>query len=151
MAKNLLLISKLHGTQLYVHKFMMDRAATTPQAGTYWKLDFRCVSAPLVKYAVRDSFRHVYVRPALFPSKQSTSRQTAPTNFGPCRVECDLEHMSSPVAWENLSSKCALKWWLQWGVETTELQELAKNIVSLMVGSGSAERTWKDLGNVCVD
>ena len=60
----------------------------------------------------------------------------------------DLEHMSSPAAWENLSSKCALKWWLQWGVETPELQTLAKKIVSLIVGSGSAERAWKDVGNV---
>ena len=59
-----------------------------------------------------------------------------------------LTYMCSPAAWKNLSSKCALAWWTQWGVEVPELQSLAKKIVGLMVGSGPAERTWKDVGNV---
>ena len=56
--------------------------------------------------------------------------------------------MSSPAAWKGLASKCALTWWVQWGVEVPELQSLAKKIVPLMVGSGPAERTWKDVGNI---
>ena len=59
-----------------------------------------------------------------------------------------MEHMSSAAAWKDLTSKCALQWWTQWGVETPELTRLAKKIVPLIVGSGAAERAWKDVANV---
>ena len=57
----------------------------------------------------------------------------------------DLQHMSSPAAWVNLHSKCALEWWSTWGQEVPELQTLAIKIVPLMIGSGPAERTWKNV------
>ena len=57
----------------------------------------------------------------------------------------DLPHMSSPAAWVNLHGKCALEWWATWGVEVPELQKLAVKIVPLLIGSGPAERTWKDV------
>ena len=57
----------------------------------------------------------------------------------------NLPHMSSPAAWINLHSKCALEWWSTWGQEVPELQKLAIKIVPLMIGSGPAERTWKDV------
>ena len=57
----------------------------------------------------------------------------------------DLPHMSSPAAWINLHSKCALEWWSTWGQEVPELQQLAIKIVPLIIGSGPAERTWKDV------
>ena len=41
-----------------------------------------------------------------------------------------------------------IEWWTQWGVETPELTRLAKKIVPLIVGSGAAERAWKDVANV---
>ena len=59
-----------------------------------------------------------------------------------------LQHMSSPAAWVDLHTKCALAWWLEWGIEVPELQQLAIKLVPLMIGSGAAERTWKDVGNV---
>ena len=59
-----------------------------------------------------------------------------------------LQHMSSPAAWTNLHSKCALQWWSEWGAEVPELQKLAFKLVPLIIGSGPAERTWKDVGNV---
>lgn len=60
----------------------------------------------------------------------------------------NLSHMSSRAAWMNISEKCALEWWAQWGVETPELQQLAKRIVPLLIGSGPAERTWKDVDQI---
>jgi hypothetical protein len=59
-----------------------------------------------------------------------------------------LQHMSSPAAWTDLHSKCAWTWWLEWGMEVPQLQDLALKLVPLMIGSGPAERTWKDVGNV---
>ena len=59
-----------------------------------------------------------------------------------------LQHMSSPAAWVDLHEKCALSWWLEWGIEVPELKHLAIKLVSLMIGSGPAERTWKDVGNI---
>ena len=59
-----------------------------------------------------------------------------------------LMHMSSPAAWTNLHSKCALEWWSEWGAEVPELQKLAFKLVPLLVGSGPAEQTWKDVGNI---
>ena len=59
-----------------------------------------------------------------------------------------LTHLSSPAAWTNLHSKCALEWWSEWGAEIPELQKLAFKLVPLLIGSGPAERTWKDIGNI---
>ena len=60
----------------------------------------------------------------------------------------DLPHMSSTAAWTNLHSSCALEWWSSWGTEVPELQKLAMRLVPLLIGSGPAERTWKDVGNI---
>ena len=60
----------------------------------------------------------------------------------------DLPHMSSAAAWINLHSTCALDWWATWGVETPELQHFAVRVVPLLIGSGPAERTWKDVDNI---
>ena len=60
----------------------------------------------------------------------------------------DLAHMSSPAAWVNLHDKSALEWWATWGMECPELQQLAIKVVPLMVGSGPAERTWKDVDSI---
>ena len=60
----------------------------------------------------------------------------------------NLPHMSSPAAWVNLHSKCALEWWTSWGQEVPELQRLACKIVPLLIGSGPAERTWKDVDSI---
>lgn len=53
--------------------------------------------------------------------------------------------MSSPAAWTNLHEKCAMEWWMTWGQEVPELQNLAIKLTPLMIGSGPAERTWKDV------
>ena len=60
----------------------------------------------------------------------------------------DLVHMSSPAAWLNLHSKCALEWWATWGQEVPELQKFAMKVVPLLIGSGPAERTWKDVDQI---
>ena len=60
----------------------------------------------------------------------------------------DLPHMSSPAAWTNLYEKCALEWWATWGVELPELQKFAVKVVPLLIGSGPAERTWKDVDSI---
>ena len=36
----------------------------------------------------------------------------------------------------------------EWGQETRELQRLTMKLVPLMIGSGPAERTWKDVGQI---
>ena len=59
-----------------------------------------------------------------------------------------LVHMSSPAAWTDLHSQCALEWWSCWGSEVPELQHLAMKIVPLLIGTGPAERTWKDVGHI---
>ena len=56
--------------------------------------------------------------------------------------------MSSPAAWAGLHTKFALAWWVEWGMEVPDLQFLALKLVPLMIGSGPAERTWKDVGNI---
>ena len=166
-------ISKLHGTQLYVRKFMTDRASTTAEGSIERQiLDVFLRRWPNMQSEIVSA---AYMLDPLFVSQSSQSADCTNKLWSVARrvlrpkddaewtrlkgtlVEQlaqfqskgeDLEHMSSPAAWEKLSSKCALKWWLQWGVETPELQALAKKIVPLIVGSGSAERTWKDVGNV---
>lgn len=60
----------------------------------------------------------------------------------------DLLHMSSPAAWTDLHSKCALEWWSTWGQETPELQKFAMKVVPLLIGSGPAERTWNDVDKI---
>lgn len=60
----------------------------------------------------------------------------------------NLPHMSSTAAWKNLHSQCALEWWSMWGQEVPELQHLAMKLVPLLIGSGPAERVWKDVDNV---
>ena len=60
----------------------------------------------------------------------------------------DLPHMSSPAVWTNLYEKCALEWWATWGVELPELQKFAVKVVPLLIGSGPAERTWKDVDSI---
>ena len=60
----------------------------------------------------------------------------------------NLPHMSSAAAWTELLSQCALEWWSSWGQEVPELQQLAMKIVPLLIGSGPAERTWKDVGQI---
>ena len=57
----------------------------------------------------------------------------------------DLPHMSSAAAWVNLYDKSTLEWWATWGVECPELQRFALKVVGLLIGSGPAERTWKDV------
>ena len=56
-----------------------------------------------------------------------------------------LPHMSSPAAWTNLHSANALEWWVSWGQEVPQLQQLAIKLVPLLIGSGPSERTWKDV------
>lgn len=60
----------------------------------------------------------------------------------------NLVHMSSPAAWVNLHSKCALEWWATWGQEVPELQKFAMKVVPLLIGSGPAERAWKDVDQI---
>ena len=60
----------------------------------------------------------------------------------------DLPHMSSPSEWVNHHDKCALEWWATWGMECPELQSFAVKVVPLLVGSGPAERTWKDVDSI---
>lgn len=60
----------------------------------------------------------------------------------------DLPHMSSPAAWIHLHDQCALEWWSTWGVECPELKSFAIKVVPLLVGSGPAERTWKDVDSI---
>ena len=60
----------------------------------------------------------------------------------------NMPHMSSPAAWQDLHEQSALEWWRTWGQEIPELQRLAIKITPLLIGSGPAERTWKDVDNV---
>ena len=53
--------------------------------------------------------------------------------------------MSSAAAWVNLYDKSTLEWWATWGVECPELQRFALKVVGCLIGSGPAERTWKDV------
>ena len=56
--------------------------------------------------------------------------------------------MSMEAAWINLADISTLQWWNAWGTGMPQLQELAKKLVPLLIGSGPAERTWKDAGRV---
>ena len=38
----------------------------------------------------------------------------------------------------------------EWGTEVPELQKLAFKLVPLIIGSGPAERAWKDIGNILI-
>ena len=166
-------ISKLHGTQLYIRKTMEDKAAAAGDGSveqkicdeflTRWpEMQSEIVSAT---YMLEPLFVHNSRRSADCTIKLwSLARRVLGigdddewTRMQGILVEqlakfqakgVGLMHMSSPAAWRGLESKSTLAWWTQWGVEVPELQSLAKKIVPLMVGSGPAERTWKDVGNV---
>ena len=166
-------LSKLYGTQLYVRKFMQDRAADTEEDSVERQIcDVFLHRWPETQSEIGSA---AYMLDPLFVRESSSSADCTVklwslthrvlrvdddeewTRVQGVLVEQlsqfqseggDLVHMSSAAAWKDLASKCALQWWIQWGVETPELQTLAKKIVPLMVGSGSAERNWKDVSNV---
>ena len=166
-------ISKLHGTQLYVRQKMEEAAQ---QAGPDSVEDKICkVFLNRWSEMQNDVVLATYMLDPLFVDKSKTSVACTIKLWEVARkvlrVDNDadwqalhramvaqlaqfhdkgagLVHMASPSAWVNLNSQCALQWWLQWGVEVPELQRLALKLVPLMIGSGPAERTWKDVGNV---
>ena len=166
-------MSKVHGTQLYVRKVMEDMAtaagADSIEDKIYQKF---LVRWPEMQHPLLGA---TYMLEPLFVDQSKHSADC--TNHlwtlarKVMRVEDDdewrdlhgtmvsqlakfnnkgagLTHMSSAAAWVNLHSKCALEWWSEWGAEVPELQKLAFKLVPLMIGSGPAERTWKDVGNV---
>ena len=166
-------MSKLHGTQLYVRKQMEDMAAAASDESleqqicdvflTRWpEMQSEIVSAtymlePLFIYNSSQSADCTVklwvlarrVLGILDDDKWTIMQGILVDQLAKLQAKGGgLPHMSSPAAWVNLSSKCTLSWWTQWGVEVPELQGLAKKIVGLIVGSGPAERTWKDVGNV---
>lgn len=166
-------MSKLHGTQLHVRKLMQDRAAAAGDGSVEQKIcDIFLERWPEMQSEIASA---AYMLEPLFVHNSSRSAACTIHLWKLARrvlgisdddewtrtqgvlVEqlakfqskgVGLTHMSSPAAWRGLTSKCTLSWWIQWGVEVPELQSLAKKIVPLMVGSGPAERTWKDIGNV---
>ena len=166
-------ISKLYGTQLYVRKQMEDAAAR----GGEDSLESKICDVFLHRWHEMqcDIVSATYMLDPLFVTK---SRESAECTIKlwelarrVLRVDDDdewtalhgrmveqlskfqhkgagLTHMSSEAAWRNLHSKCSLAWWTEWGQEVPDLQRLAIKIVPLMIGSGPAERTWKDVGQV---
>jgi len=166
-------ISKLYGTQLYVRS-KLEQSATTGGPGS---IEAKILQVFLQRWdeMQSDIVQATYMLEPLFVDTSKTSAACTIklwalahrvlqidddnewTNLHNVMVEQlskfqdkgrGLQHMSSPAAWVNLHEKCALTWWLSWGIEVPELQKLAIKIVPLMVGSGPAERTWKDVGNV---
>ena len=166
-------ISKLHGTQLYVRKQMEDRAAA---AGAD-SLESKICNVFLARWPEMQSeiVSATYMLEPLFVDKSKTSVDCTVKLWSLARkvfrvsddqewislhgrlVEqltkfqnkgAGLTHMSSAAAWVNLHAKCALEWWASWGVEVPDLQRLAMRVVPLMIGSGPAERTWKDVDNI---
>ena len=168
-------ISKLHGTQLYVRKKMEETALTGGQDSIEDKIykvflaRWHELQHPIVQAT--------YMLDPLFVGQSKHSATCTNDLWSLARkvlqVKDDdewrglhgtmvsqlakfnnkgagLTHMSSSAAWNNLHSKCALEWWSEWGAEVPELQKLAFKLVPLIVGSGPAERTWKDVGNILV-
>ena len=166
-------ISKLHGTQLYVRKLIEDSAA----AGGVDSLEEKICKVFLSRWSEMQSdiVSATYMLEPLFVEQSQNSVDCTVKLWTLARkvlrVKDDaawsvlhgrmveqlakfqgkgdgLPHMSSAAAWTNLHSKCALAWWQEWGVEVPDLQRLAIKIVPLIIASGAAERTWKDIGNV---
>ena len=166
-------ISKLYGTQLYVRKQMELTAAETDDDS----VENQILAVFLRRWPEMqcEIVSATYLLDPLFVPK---SRESAECTIclwrlarKVLRIENDdqwirmhgvlvrqltkfqskggnLSHMSSPAAWVNLHSQCALEWWSSWGQEVPELQQLAMKIVPLLIGSGPAERTWKDVGQI---
>ena len=167
------IISKLYGTMLYVRHFMTRRAEASEEGSVERQiLDVFLRRWPNMQ---SDAISAAYMLDPLFVNSSKKSADCTNKLWSLARKICrpendaewarlkgvlvsqlakfqargdDLEHMSSAAAWKDLTSKCALQWWTQWGVETPELTRLAKKIVPLIVGSGAAERAWKDVANV---
>ena len=166
-------ISKLHGTQLYARKEMEDSATR----GGVDSIEEKICDVFLARWSEMQSpiVSATYMLDPLFvdQSKQSATctvelwklarrvlhvtDDAEWTTLHGKMVEqlgkfqnrgAGLAHMSSESAWTSLHTKCALAWWSSWGVEVPELQRLAIKLVPLMIGSGPAERTWNDVGNV---
>ena len=166
-------ISKLHGTQLYVRKQMEDAAT---QAGAN-SVEDKIYRVFLTRWQEMQSpvVSATYMLDPLFVEESKNSVTCTIELWKLARKVLDivdddewntlhgkmveqlskfqnkgagLAHMSSAAAWTNLDTKCALAWWSAWGIEVPELQKLAIKLVPLMIGSGPAERTWKDVGNV---
>lgn len=166
-------ISKLHGTQLYVRK-MMEASAAAGGAGSIqdkickvflarWpEMQNEIVGATyMLDPLFVDQSKHsptctvnlwTLARKVLGvtdDSEWSTLHGIMVTQLAKFNNKgAGLTHMSSPAAWIDLHSKCALAWWSEWGAEVPELQKLAFKLVPLLIGSGPAERTWKDVGNI---
>ena len=167
------IISKLYGTLLYVRS-KMEEAAQRAGAGS---VEDKICNVFLSRWSEmqNDLVLATYMLEPLFVDKSRTSADCTIKLWAMARkvlqINNDAEwnelhgvmvrqlaqfqgkgaglvHMASPSAWVNLHSQCALQWWLQWGTEVSELQRLALKIVPLMIGSGPAERTWKDVGNI---
>ena len=167
------IISKLYGTLLYVRS-KMEEAAQRAGAGS---VEDKICNVFLSRWSEmqNDLVLATYMLEPLFVDKSRTSADCTIKLWAMARkvlqINNDAEwnelhgvmvrqlaqfqgkgaglvHMASPSAWVNLHSQCALQWWLQWGTEVPELQRLTLKIVPLMIGSGPAERTWKDVGNI---
>ena len=166
-------ISKLHGTQLYVRS-KLEQSAVRAGADS---VESKILRVFLTRWGEMQSdiVGATYMLDPLFVDKSRTSidcttklwdlarkvlQLTDDADWTPMHRTLvsqlskfqgkgtGLQHMSSPAAWIDLHEKCALTWWLEWGIEVPDLQQLAIKLVSLMIGSGPAERTWKDVGNV---
>jgi len=166
-------ISKLYGTQLYVRKWLQDSAAAAGADSLEEKInevflrrwpemqsDIVSATYMLEPLFVEKSRNCVDCTVKLWSLARKVLRVTDDATWGVLHGKMveqlakfqdkgdGLPHMSSAAAWTNLHSKCALAWWQQWGVEVPDLQRLAIKIVPLIIGSGPAERTWKDIGNI---
>ena len=135
-------ISKLYGTQLYVRQQMEEIAANAGPGSVEYQIlqvfldrwpEFQCdiVSATylldplfveqsrnaagctiilwkLARRALRIEDDAQWTRVHGIMVRQLTKFQSK---------GADLVHMSSPAAWTNLHSACALEWWASWGQE----------------------------------
>ena len=166
-------ISKLYGTQLYVRKQMEEVAAATAADSFENKiLQVFLNRWPEMQCEITSA---TYMLDPLFVTKSKFAPNCTVALWRLARkvlrIDDDeqwrrlhgvmvgqltkfqskgtgLAHMSSASAWQNLHSKCALEWWSSWGQEVPELQKLALKLVPLLIGSGPAERTWKNVGNI---
>ena len=166
-------ISKLYGTQLWVRKEIENACATAGPDSVEAKIcakflarwpemqsDIVCATYMLEPVFVDKSKTSAHCAVKLWQLARRvlriTDEQEWNTMHGRMVAQLakfqdrgtGLTHMASPAAWTNLFSKCALQWWCEWGAEVPELQKLAMKIVPLMIGSGPAERTWKDVGQI---
>ena len=166
-------ISKLYGTQLYVRKLFEDSAAAAGANSLEEKMckvflsrwpemqsDIVSATYMLEPLFVEQSRNSVDCTVKLWIIARKVLRVKDDAAWGVLHGRMveqlakfqgkgnGLPHMSSSAAWTNLHSKCALAWWQEWGVEVPDLQRLAIKIVPLIIGSGAAERTWKDIGNI---